>query len=110
RAEQMATGALANTLASSLGRALGLDTFEISTSPDSGAAAQVTVGQQVGQNVYVKVEQGVGDISTTNFILEYELTNWLRLQTNLLEGADTQATMFQRQKDSGVDLIFFFSY
>ena len=45
----------------SIGNALGLDTFEINTAPDSGAAASLTVGQQVGQNLYVKVEQGIGD-------------------------------------------------
>ncbi len=96
--------------ASSIGNALGLDTFEINTAPDSGAAASLTIGQQLGQNLYVKVEQGIGGESQTNFILEYELTRWLRLRTNVLQGSNTQQQMFQRAQGSGVDLLFFFSY
>jgi len=110
RAQQLATGALAGELAQSIGHALGVDTFEISTASDSGAAAQLTIGQQVGQNLYVKVQQGVGDQSTTNVILEYELGKWLRLQTNVLQGSSTQQQLFQRMQGSGIDLLFFFSY
>jgi autotransporter translocation and assembly factor TamB len=110
RAQQMATGALAGELAQSIGNALGLDTFEINTAPDNGAAAQLTIGQQLGRNLYVKVEQGIGAQSQTNFILEYELTKWLRLQTNVLQGSSTQQQLFQRIQGSGIDLLFFFSY
>ena len=58
----------------------------------------------------MKVQQGIGDQSQTNFILEYELTEWLRLQTNVLQGSSTQQQLFQRMQGSGVDLLFFFSY
>ncbi len=91
RAQQLATGAVAGQISQSIGKALGLDTFEIGTAPDSGAAAHITVGQQVGKNLYVKVEQDVGDQNQTSFILEYELTKWLRLRTNLLQGSPTHA-------------------
>jgi translocation and assembly module TamB len=110
RAQAMATGAVASQLATSIGNALGVDLFEISTAPDSGAAAEVTVGQQVGQNLYLKLQQGIGDQSQTNFILEYELTRWLRLRTNVLQGSSTQQQLFQRAQGSGADLIFFFTY
>ena len=111
RAQALATGALASGLAKELGDALGVDTFEISTAPEMGGAyATLTVGQQVGQNLYVKVEQGIGDKSTTNFVLEYELTKWLRLQTNVLQGSSVQQNVFQRIQGSGADLLFFFSY
>jgi hypothetical protein len=58
----------------------------------------------------VKVEQGIGGQSETNFILEYELTRWLRLRTNMLQGSGSQQMMFQRAQGSGADLLFFFSY
>jgi translocation and assembly module TamB len=109
RAQAMATGTLAGALSSSIENALGIDTFEINTAPESGDAASVTIGQQVGQNLYVKVEQGLGGQNETNFILEYELTRWLRLRTNVLQGSSTQP-LFQRAQGSGVDLLFFFSY
>jgi autotransporter translocation and assembly factor TamB len=110
RAQGLATGAAASQLAQSIGKALNLDTFEINTAPDSGGAAQFTIGQQLGQNVYVKLEQGVGDQSTTNFVFEYELARWLRLRTNVLQGSSTQQQLFQRMQGSGADLLFFFSY
>ena len=78
--------------------------------PENGAAAQFTLGQQISENVYVKLQQSVGDVNTTNFILEYELTKWLRMQTNLLQGSETQQSLFQRVQGSGFDLLFFFSY
>lgn len=109
RAQQMATGTLASALSSSIENALGLDTFEINTAPENGGAASLTIGQQLGQNLYVKVEQGIGGQSETNFILEYELTKWLRIRTNVLQGSSTQQ-LFQRAQGSGVDLLFFFSY
>ena len=110
RAQSLATGAVVGELSQSIGNALGLDTFEINLAPESGGGPQVTVGQQLGQNLYVKVQQGIGDQSQTNFIVEYELTRWLRLQTNVLQGSSTQQQLFQRMQGSGVDLLFFFSY
>ena len=78
--------------------------------PVARAERLPTVGEQVGKNLYVKVQQGIGSESQTNIILEYELTKWLRLRTNMLQGAATQALMFQRMQGSGADLLFFFSY
>jgi hypothetical protein len=101
---------VAGQLASSIGDALGVDIFEISTAPESGAAAELTIGQQVGQNLFVRLQQGIGDQSQTNFILEYELTSWLRLQTNVVQGSTTQQQLFQRVQGTGVNLLFFFSY
>jgi autotransporter translocation and assembly factor TamB len=109
RAQSMALGAAAGQLAQSVGGALGLDTFELNVAPEAGSAASVTVGEQVGQNLFVKVEQSIGDQSQTNFILEYELTNWLRFRTNMLQGS-AQNMLFQRQQGSGADLLFFFTF
>ena len=106
----MAGGAVTGEFAKSIGNALNLDTFEINLAPETGGGPQVTLGQQVGQNLYVKVQQGIGDQSQTNVIIEYELANWIRLQTNVLQGSTTQAQLFQRMQGSGVDLLFFFSY
>jgi translocation and assembly module TamB len=110
RAQQLATGAVAGQLAQSIGNVLGVDTFEISTAPEGGGVASLTIGQQLGQNLYLRIEQGLGGEGQTNLILEYELTNWLRLQTNVLQGNATQQSLFQRAQGSGVDLLFFFSY
>lgn len=110
RGQALATGAVASQLAQSIGKALNVDTFEIETAPTGGSTAELTIGQQVGQSLYVRVQQGIGDQSQTNFILEYELAEWLRLQTNVLQGNSTQQQLFQRTQGTGVDLLFFFSY
>jgi hypothetical protein len=60
--------------------------------------------------VYVSVQRGIGDQSVTSFVLEYELFNWLRLQTNVLQGESTQQSLFRRNQGSGADLIFLFSH
>ena len=58
----------------------------------------------------MKVQQGIGDNSRTNFVLEYEFAKWLRLQTNGLEGAATQQQLFQKIKSTGADLVFSFQF
>jgi len=110
RAEAMAAGAATGQIAKSIGNALNLDTFEINLAPENGGGPNVAIGQQVGENLYVKVEQGIGDASQTNIVLEYELTKWLRLRTNVLQGSSTQQQLFQRLQGSGADLLFFFNY
>ncbi len=106
----MAGGAVAGQLAQSIANALNLDTFEINLAPETGGGPQVTIGQQLAQNLYVKVQQGIGGQSQSNFIVEYELAKWLRLQSNVVQGTSTQQQLFQRMQGSGVDLLFFFSY
>jgi autotransporter translocation and assembly factor TamB len=110
RAQALAASAVVGQLAQSIGGALNLDTFEIELAPETGTDALVTLGQQVGRNLYLKVQQGVGDQALTNVILEYELMRWLRLQTNVVQGSSTQQSVFRRTQDTGADLVFFFSY
>ena len=98
------------TLVNRYANSLNLDQFEINLTPDSGSVAELTVGQQLGQNLYVKVQQGIGDNSQTNFVLEYEFNKWMRLQTNVLEGSAPQQQLFQRVKSTGADLVFTFQF
>jgi translocation and assembly module TamB len=110
QAQYLAGGSLAGELSKSIASALNLDEFDINLAPESGGAAQIRVGQQVGPNLFLRVEQGIGDQNQTNVVLEYELQKWLRLRTNVIQGSSTQQQLFQRMQGSGVDLLFFFSY
>ena len=110
RAQAMAIGSVTGAIAQSIGSALNLEEFEINMAPEGGSGPEVTLGQQVGQNLYLKVQQGIGAQSTTNVILEYELAKWLRFRTNVLQGSATQQQLFQRMQGSGADVLFFFSY
>jgi autotransporter translocation and assembly factor TamB len=107
RAQSLAAGAVVGTLSKSIARALNLETFEFDVASSTGP--QLTIGQQVGPNLYVKVQQAVGETATTNLLVEYAFTNWLRLQTNVQQGSNTQQSQFQRSQGSGADLIFLFS-
>jgi hypothetical protein len=109
QAQNLAGGALTRGLSQSIANALNLTEFDINLAPESGQGPEVRIGQQLGKNVYLNVEQGIGDQSQTNVVLEYELQRWLRLQTNFIQGTQ-QRQLFQRAKGSGVDLLFFFSY
>src|SRR5207247_3396214 len=110
RAHAMAIGSVTGGIAKSVGSALNLNEFEVNLAPQGGTGPEVTLGQQVGQNLYVKLQQGIGDQSTTNVILEYELTKWLRFRTNVLQGSSTQQQLFPRMQGSRPDLLFFFLY
>ena len=109
RASDLATGAVVGQLSQSIANALNLETFRFEVAAENGGGPAVTIGQQLGPNVYVKVQQGVGDSAMTNLLIEYAIKNWLRLQTNVQQGASTQQSLFQRTQGTGVDLIFLFT-
>ncbi len=110
RAGALAGGYLASGLARSIGDALELDQFEIEAQGDAGGPT-LTVGEQVGEKLFFRVRQGFGAAQGTEFILEYQLADFLRLQGSVAETAGgAQRTMFRRVERGGLDVIFFFSY
>jgi autotransporter translocation and assembly factor TamB len=109
----IATGFLAAPLGDSIGRALDLDLFEITTTTEEGdLGAGLTVGQQIGDRAFVKLRQQFGERNVTEFLLEYRLTDFLRLQTNAAPETSGSANRIgqRRIERAGADLIFFFSY
>jgi hypothetical protein len=71
----------------------------------------VTIGQQVGKNLFFRLRQAFGSAQSTELILEYQIADFLRLQAT---GAETsggsQRVQFNRVERGGIDLIFFFSF
>jgi translocation and assembly module TamB len=109
----IATGFLAAPLGESIGRALDLDLFEISTTTDEGElGAGLTLGQQMGDRAFVKMRQQFGERNVTEFLLEYQLTDFLRLQTTAAPETSGSANRIgqRRVERAGIDLVFFFSY
>jgi translocation and assembly module TamB len=110
----IASGFVASSLGKSIGKALDVDLFEITTSdPDTGqTAGGVTLGKQVSEKAFVRFRQQFGQRSFTEFMLEYQLARFLRLETRLspeTSGSANRLTQ-RRVERAGVDLIFFFSY
>ena len=111
RAGALATGFVAGPLAESIGKALGLDRFEIQATSESGELGpRITLGQQLGNRLYVRFSQGFGQDDASLFQLEYQLMDWARLQTSMSQGGSANRSLTRRVERGGVDLIFFFSY
>jgi autotransporter translocation and assembly factor TamB len=109
----IATGFIAAPLGESIGRALDLDLFEITTTTESGElGAGVTLGQQIGDKAFLKLRQEFGERSVTEFMLEYQLARFLRLQVSAAPQASGSANRINQRRieRGGLDLIFFFSY
>ena len=109
----IATGFLAAPLGESIGKALDLDLFEITTTTDSGdLGAGIVLGQQLGDRAFVKLRQQFGERNVTEFSIEYHLSRFLRLQgTASPETTGSANRVNQRRVErAGIDLIFFFSY
>jgi translocation and assembly module TamB len=110
RAAALAGGYVASGLARSIGNALEIDQFEIEAQGETGGPT-LTVGEQVGENLFFRVRQGFGAAQATELILEYQINDYLRAQASVAETAGgTQRLMFRRIERGGLDLIFFFSY
>jgi hypothetical protein len=109
----IASGFLAAPLGESIGRALDLDLFEISTTTDEGElGAGLTLGQQIGDKAFIKMRQQFGERNITEFLLEYQLADFLRVQTTAAPETSGSANRIgqRRVERAGIDLIFFFSY
>jgi autotransporter translocation and assembly factor TamB len=110
----IASGFVASSLGRSIGKALDVDLFEITTSdPETGeTAGGVTLGKQVSDKAFVRFRQQFGQRSFSEFMLEYQLARFLRLDTTLspeTSGVANRLTQ-RRVERAGIDLIFFFSY
>ena len=109
----IATGYLAAPLGDSIGRALDLDLFEITTTTEDGElGAGFTLGQQVGDRAFFKMRQQFGERNVTEFLLDYQLMDFMRLQTTAAPETSGSANRIDQRRieRAGIDLIFFFSY
>jgi autotransporter translocation and assembly factor TamB len=111
RAAALAGGFVAAPLANSLGRALNVDILELDPSGDEGEGPTVTIGQQVGERLFLKFRQMFGVRDVSEFQLEYQLTDFLRLQGSIAEGqTSANRSLTRRVERGGIDLVVYFSY
>ena len=111
RAAQLAGGFVAAPLADTLGRALNVDILEVDPTGDEGRGPTVTIGQQVGERLFLKFRQLFGTRDVSEFQLEYQLTDFLRLQGSIAEGqTSAERSLTRRVERGGIDLVVYFSY
>jgi len=110
----IASGFVASSLSKSIGKSLDVDLFDITTSdPVTGeTAGGVTLGKQVSDKAFVRFQQQFGQRSFTQFMVEYQLTKFLRLDMEAAPESSGSANLLtqRRIERAGMDLIFFFSY
>jgi hypothetical protein len=113
-AGSIASGFIASPLSRSVGRALDVDLFEITTSdPETGdTAGGVTLGKQVGDKAFIRYREQFGQRSFTQFQIEYDLARFLRFQGSVAPETTSAANRLtqRRVQRMTADLIFFFSY
>jgi autotransporter translocation and assembly factor TamB len=109
RAGSLVGGFVAAPVAEALRDALDVDLLEITPVADDGGAS-VSIGNQIGEKVFVKVRQQFGSSETTQLVLEYELSRLLRLETAVAQGGDTNRTVGRRTERGGADLVFVIKY
>jgi translocation and assembly module TamB len=110
RAVSLASGFIASPISDTLEHALDIDLFELETVTDSGSPA-ITLGEQLGDRLFVKFRQIFGAQDASEVQLEYQLNDILRLQTSFSEGAGrANRTLSRRVERGGIDLVVFFSY
>jgi translocation and assembly module TamB len=109
-AATMVGGIVTAPLAEALRDVLDVDLLEISVGGDSGIGPSIAIGNQLGERVFVRVRQQFGSAEVTEFLLDYELSERLRLQTSAAEGTATNNTPGHRVEQAGVDLVFVKKY
>ncbi len=113
RAGAVAGGFVAAPLAQSIGRALDVDLFEIQATDESGLLGPgITLGQQIGEHLFLKFHQQFGAQDTSEFIVEYEAANFVRVRASGSPNNPSRVNRvaLRRVERAGADLIFFFSY
>ena len=110
RAGSMVGGFVAAPVAEALRDALDVDLLEITPVSEEGGGSSVSIGNQIGERVFVKVRQQFGSSETTQLVLEYELSKLLRLETQVQQGGDTTKSVGHRAERGGADLVFVIKY
>ena len=111
RAVGLASGLVVSPISDTLEHALDVDLFEIETGTDEGDGPAITVGEQVGERLFVKLRQIFGSQPASEVRLEYQLTDFLRLEGSIAEGGGRANRNFTRRVERrGIDLVVFFSY
>jgi hypothetical protein len=109
----IASGFIATPLGESIGRALDLDIFEITTNSEGDAlGAGITAGKQVGERTFFKLRQQFGERTYSEFLIEYQIADFLRMTASAAPETTGAANRIglRRIERAGADLIFFFSY
>lgn len=101
----LAARAVATPLADSVARALNLDLFEIGPSEDVAGGATVTIGQQIGDRLFVGFRHDFGAAEISQVSFEYKLSEFLRIVSTFSDNPNLSYA-YPRADRAGIDLFF----
>jgi translocation and assembly module TamB len=109
-----AAGMVVSPLADTLGRKLGLEEIDVQTTNDAGTpGGVVTVGDRLGDRLFVRLRQQFGAQEVSELLLEYRLSELLRLQGAVAEGdgvGRANRSLTRRVERGGLDVVFYYRY
>ncbi|MEO5822779.1 MAG: translocation/assembly module TamB domain-containing protein [Vicinamibacteraceae bacterium] len=109
-----AAGLVVSPLADTLGRKLGLEEIDVQTTSDAGTpGGVVTVGDRFGERLFVRLRQQFGAQEVSELLLEYRLSELLRLQGAVAEGdgvGRANRSLTRRVERAGLDMVFYYRY
>jgi hypothetical protein len=101
----IAARAVATPLADSVARALNLDLFEIGPSEDVAGGATITIGQRIGDRLYVGFRHDFGAAEISQVSLEYKLSEFLRLVSTFSDSPNLSYAV-PRADRAGIDIFY----
>jgi autotransporter translocation and assembly factor TamB len=109
-----AAGMVVAPLADTLGRKLGLEEIDVQTTNEGGApGGVVTVGARLGDRLFARLRQQFGAQEVSELLLEYRLSEFLRLQGAVAEGdgvGRANRSLTRRVERAGLDVVFYYRY
>jgi autotransporter translocation and assembly factor TamB len=109
-----AAGMVVSPLADTLGRKLGLEEIDVQTTNEAGTpGGVVTVGDRLGDRLFVRLRQQFGAQEVSELLLEYRLSELLRLQGAVAEGdgvGRANRSLTRRVERGGLDVVFYYRY
>jgi hypothetical protein len=104
-AQSVVGNAVASPLAESLRNVLNVDLLDIQAVSSEGSPS-LTIGNQISERVFLEFRQLFGSAETSQIVLEYQLSNHLRLESEFTEGGSNTQIGGTRPEQTGVNLIW----
>jgi hypothetical protein len=101
----LAARAVATPLADSVARALNLDLFEIGPSEDVAGGATITIGQRIGDRLFVGFRHDFGAAEISQVSFEYKLSEFLRIVSTFADNPNLSYSV-PRAERAGLDIFY----
>jgi len=110
----VAAGMVVSPITDTIGRKLGIEEIDVQTTNDvAGPGGIVTVGDRFGEDLFVRLRQMFGAEEATELLLEYRLSELVRLQGSAAQGdgvGKANRSLTRRVERFSGDIVFYYRY